>query len=398
MKQKTDRNATRTIMLKLIVLFTFIIILISCGKDENLTNPTGNELYDVVFDKTYDLSTGPSEASDIIETSQGGYLIAGRNKTGTVNHSALLRLDVNGNELWNKTYNNGRSLHSVIEVEGSGFVAVGAAKDSNYIVRTDYQGNIVWEVQHYFQYSDDIRKVIKTKDGGFLAIANSYATSVNARLLKLNSSGTINWVTIIQGNPAVKVYSVKENADSTISLFGTSKTTSNPESWFLTLDKNGNELTRKSITGSIAELGYTFYEYSVHQTSSGYFAGCGVEFFFLFESNGNLVIKRAVQPTKNYYDLRMYSLVPSLSNGFVACGHQNQSVLIDSVFSTKSIASLFLFNSSGAFSKSVEIGDTSGYNSATSVIEANDNSIVCGGYKTLDGLKTEIWVKKIKLK
>lgn len=385
-------------MKKYFILFGFLTILISCGKDDNPINPTGNEFYDVVFDKTYDLSTGPSEASDIIESSRGGYLVAGRNKTGTTNHAALLRLDKDGNELWDKTYLNGLSLYSVIEIQGSGYIAAGGARDSAYIVRTDYEGNIIWETYHNFNYSDVARKIIQTSDTGFLVIVNSYENNGNARLIKLANDGDKNWVKIIQGDPALKIYSIKENADSTISLIATSKTFSQPVSWYITLDKNGNEIVRKSIDLSVVELGSTFYEYSVCQNSLGNYAGCGLEYFFLFNQEGDIIIKNAIQPHAGYDNVRMYSSNPSFNNGFVACGHQDKQVINGTAYTTKTTGSLFIFNSDGTFSNSLIIGDETVYNLASSVILANDNSFVSVGYKSIDDVKGVVWVKKIKLK
>jgi len=386
------------IMKKTIILFALVTILFSCGKDDNITNPPGTEFYYTVFDKTYDISTGFSDASDVLESTQGGYLVAGRSKTGTINSAALLRLDENGNQLWDRIYANGRSLHSVIEVKGGGYAAVGGVSSGAYIVRTDNDGLIIWEATHIFDYADNARKIIQTADGGFLVIANSNATTVNARLIKLSGNGVQSWVQIIGGDPTVKIYSVKENADSTISLIGTSKTFSQPVSWYIKLDKNGNEIVRISIDLSVVELGYTFFEYSVHQNSLNNYAGCGADYFFLINPDGVLVTKNAIEPKEHYENVTMYSLSPTLNNGFIACGFQSKYRIIDSTYFSQTSASLFVFNSEGIFSNSLIIGDTLVNNSATSVIEAKDNSVISAGYKSVSDSKVVIWVKKIRFR
>jgi hypothetical protein len=380
------------------ILIAFLTILICCGKDENLINPTSNEFYDVIFDKTYDLSTGASEPSDIIETSQGGYLVAGRNKTGTTNQAAFLRLDKDGNKLWDKTFNNGWIFCSVIEVMGSGYLAVGDSRDSTYMVRTDYSGNIIWEAYNYFQYSDMARKVIQTSDGAFLIIINSYETHGSARLVKLNDNGVKVWVKIIQGEPALRVYSVYENADSTLSLIATSKTYAQPESWYITLDKNGNELRRKSLSQSVAEIGTTFFEFSVCQNSLGYYAASGMQSFFLFDVSGDLIIKSTLQPQTGYDWLRLYTTNTSLNNEFVAAGFQSKNVIVGSTLTSVTTGSLFLFSSSGEFLKAIVVGDSDSQNAVTSVITSDNNSFVITGYKTDSNDKEVFWVKKLTLK
>lgn len=386
-------------MKKTYLLLSCLIVLVACKKNEIIINPDDSQfLYNTIFDKTFDISTGSSEPSDIVETSQGGYLVAGRNKTGTTNHAAFLRLDKDGNKLWDKTFYNGMNLCSVIEVMGSGYIAVGDTRDSTYMVRTDYSGNIIWEAYNYFQYSDMARKVIQTSAGAYLIIINSYETHGSARLVKLNDIGVKIWVKTIQGEPALRVYSVYENADSTLSLIATSKTYTQPESWFITLDKNGNELSRKNLSQSVAEIGTTFFEFSVCQNSLGYYAASGMQNFFLFDASGDLLIKSTVQPQTSYDWLRFYTTNTALNNQFVAGGFQSKNVIVGSTLTSVSTGSLFLFSSSGAYLKTIVVGDAVSQNAVTSVITDTDNALVITGYKTGSNDKEVFWVKKIILK
>jgi hypothetical protein len=99
-------------------------------------NATG----DLQWQKTY---KGLSQATSVQETPDGGYLMIGE--------GLLIRLDQNGNALWNKTYQSGGYVYmwSIQNTSGGGYIIAGTTSMSNggdhfCLIKTDSETNLVW--------------------------------------------------------------------------------------------------------------------------------------------------------------------------------------------------------------------------------------------------------------
>lgn len=380
------------------IVFTSLLVF-SCESSDINSPQNCDKGYEEIFDSTYDTSfLGLSGSSSIIELSHGGYLVAGRFYNYS-NTAVLVRIDENGNQVWYKTYNNA-FLHSVIETKDNSFVTIGKNDNGIYILKIDYEGNILWEINHNFSYDASSPKVIENKNGNYLIIANSTEANSKAILINISTSGTINWTKLIAGNGVVKVYSIIENQDSTLNLIGASNVYSTNESFLLTLDKNGDELQRKSINMDLSELSYSSYESSVHQNSLGYYAGCGLDVFILIDPLGSPIIKNKIPESYKYDGVAAYSLCPHVNNGFIVCGVNTKVVRDDSTqFSYTTYAALFLFDKNGNYLKSLDVRHNCGFSEATSIILTKDNSIVFTGSATsCKNNQSSIWIKKIKIK
>lgn len=152
--------------------------------------------------KTYG---GPlsDEANSIIQTTDGGYALAGYTGSfGSYNNNYwLVKTDANGNLQWTRTYgketlghrttagsNNGldnqasSKARSVVQTSDGGYALLGYATSTIekyiWLVKTDSRGSIQWN-QTYgsIQASNDAYSVIQTSDGGY-AIAGSNRTNI----------------------------------------------------------------------------------------------------------------------------------------------------------------------------------------------------------------------------
>ncbi|HTL80320.1 MAG TPA: T9SS type A sorting domain-containing protein [Bacteroidia bacterium] len=86
---------------------------------------------------------------------------------GDVNFPYLLKMDNNGNLLWNKIYNNfqvdevaGYTVKKLNSTQGSGYVLCGTSEDTAldadllYLIRTDVSGNVTWQ-RTFGNYTDE---------------------------------------------------------------------------------------------------------------------------------------------------------------------------------------------------------------------------------------------------
>jgi len=142
------------------------------------TDLTGN----MQWNKTYGGGTGANYAYSMVQTSDGGYALAGRtNSFGAVGiDAALLKTDTSGTLQWIKTFGgNGTdyALHMDQTTEGGYVIAgymtpVGTLAPDAYFVKTDALGNTLWTKTYGGSRADIAWDLIQTNDGGY-AIACS---------------------------------------------------------------------------------------------------------------------------------------------------------------------------------------------------------------------------------
>lgn len=150
----------------------------------------------------------------IMQTSDGGYIIAGETRTpGLYNVQKLvwlIKTDINGEKEWDKTYGlglPGASAHCVRQTYDGGYILVGHQDDypegngGVLLIKTDGNGNKQW--QKLFRDGRRAHSVMQTPDGYIVAgISYSEGNSgdANVLLLKTDQNGNKQWVKKI-GNP-----------------------------------------------------------------------------------------------------------------------------------------------------------------------------------------------------
>jgi hypothetical protein len=142
------------------------------------TDSSGNLQWTEAFNKN-----GVSFAIEsAIQTLDGGYLLAGYTPAGnSPSWDWTLKIDSNGNDLWNKTYGirSGQSLATAVVEESDGYVL--AANSQLY--KLDKQGVVVWN-----QSTALASSLVKTTDQGYLL-----ASATGSILVKFESDGNISW-------------------------------------------------------------------------------------------------------------------------------------------------------------------------------------------------------------
>jgi hypothetical protein len=165
------------------------------------TDASGNELWNKTFGGIYsDVSYSGSQTND------GGYIITGFTTSyGAGEYDAwLIKTDANGNELWNKTYGGGDSDFgwSVLQTNDSGYVltgyteSYGAGEEDAWLIRTDQSGNELWNKTYGGIRFDDCYSFSQTNDGGYVLTGRTYSFSTGYHdvwLIKTDSNGNEEW-------------------------------------------------------------------------------------------------------------------------------------------------------------------------------------------------------------
>ncbi len=148
--------------------------------------------------------TGVDRAYDVCLTSDGGYAAAGYTSSSGagLDDLFLIRTDSAGNELWTRTIGgSGRDYGQSIAQstsDGGFFIAgytlsIGAGSEDAWFVKTDLNGNMLWNKTLGGSASDAANSVEVTSDGG--AVLAGYTLSYGAgvhdlRLIKFAPAGT----------------------------------------------------------------------------------------------------------------------------------------------------------------------------------------------------------------
>ena len=136
------------------------------------TDSNGNEEWDKTFGGA-DYDQGRS----VEQTSDGGYIITG----GTKSYGAgyfdvwLIKTDSNGNEIWNKTFGEDSCGFSVEQTSDGGYIITGETilydaemTTDVWLIKTDSNGNEIWNKTFGGAGWDFGRSVTQTSDGGYI--------------------------------------------------------------------------------------------------------------------------------------------------------------------------------------------------------------------------------------
>jgi len=168
----------------------------------------------VQWQKTYG-GTGGDVAYSIQQTSDGGYIMAGTTPFGAGSGDAwVLKLDGNGNVLWQKTYGGGEGsdgASSIQQTFDGGYIVAGttdsfgAGTSDICLLRLDSDGNVQWQKTYGGAERDYANSIQQTSDDGYIVAGHTYSFGAgygDAWVLKLNGNGDINNCSIVKTSDA----------------------------------------------------------------------------------------------------------------------------------------------------------------------------------------------------
>ncbi|MFX1475220.1 MAG: hypothetical protein ACFFCO_07075 [Promethearchaeota archaeon] len=219
----------------------------------------------------------PDAIASLVECSGGGFALAGY--TGSYGGGSevwLVRIDVDGNHLWNQTYGS-PSLYeaglSVVECRDGGFVITGTTDFAGgpsavYLVRTDANGNHLWNQSFGNFIQDEGWSVVECVDGGF-AIAGeiySYGSGYDVWCVRIDANGNHLWNQTFGGGEHDHGREIVECNDGGFALAGdTESYGANPginnDFWLIRIDQNGNHLWNQTYgSADYYEAAFTLVE------------------------------------------------------------------------------------------------------------------------------------------
>jgi hypothetical protein len=298
------------------------------------TDKDGNKVWDKSFG---DIKSESDVGHSVQQTNDGGYITVGSIHTYSIGVGGelsydkgddvfLIKTDANGNMQWNKTFGEyyNEAGHSVQQTSDGGYIIVGemasyrmlpalpgieevfSPTEDVYLIKTDANGNRVWEKTFGGRYLDIGYSVKQTSDGGYIIVGVILQKSntfyfLDVYLIKTDKDGNKVWEKALEGNKSEIGYSVQQTSDGgyivtgqTVwsPLGGTGGYFKKSDVLLIKADANGNKVWEKTYGGNTMDRGY-----SVQQTNDGGYVITGDTAGYLYliktDANGNKIWEKA---------------------------------------------------------------------------------------------------------
>jgi len=193
-------------------------------------------------------------AEEIVQTSDGGYAVAGWTVSLVDNVDCLLiKTDAFGNMVWNQTYGEEGMVYasSLVSTSDGGFALVGrtisfgAGSYDCWLVKTDMNGNMQWNNTYGGPEWDEAFSLVETSDSGFALAGETKSFGVGEYdfwLVRIDGTGNIVWNQTYGGTENDRANALVETSDGGFALAGRTKSFGAGEYdfWLVKTDEFGN--------------------------------------------------------------------------------------------------------------------------------------------------------------
>ncbi len=222
---------------------------------------------------------GTDIPQSIRQTSDNEYIMAGyTNSFGSGNYDFwVVKLTSTGGIRWSKTYGGSLSdnAYKVRQTADNGYIVAGhtnsfgSGNNDIWILKLDYAGLVQWQKTYGGIGAENFYSIQETLDYGFIisGSTNSYgAGSTDAWILKLNSTGVVEWQKAYGGSQSDNAYSIVQTSDNGYIIGGATSSFGGGSSdvWVMKLNSTGGAEWQKTYGGASADAAY-----DIKQTSDG---------------------------------------------------------------------------------------------------------------------------------
>ena len=353
---------------------------------------------------------GPAEGGNlrsIKETPDGGYILVGstENPDEEVNDIYIVKTDQFGATEWTKTIEDedrSQNASEIILSDDDHYIVLGGTTDDNsdksdfMLLKLDLSGEIVWEKTYDGSRDDNSRSLVKTSDGGYLLVGDSDSfndgSNKDIYIVKVDQNGEEQWYKTYGGDGGESARQVINTNDGGFAIIGDtdSKGAGDQNIWLLKLDSNADHQWDQTYGSTIRAGGYDVAEFP---NGEGYaIAGYSIEnednardmFLVTTDKQGNEKWKRAYDGVR-YQDRATNVLI--VDDGIIIAGNMEVIIAPPNQYSD-----IFLIKTDfdGNEIWREQFGGEKG-ESASEMILNSDNHIVITGATTSYGNNSRVY-------
>ncbi len=288
----------------------------------------------VEWQKTFG-GSGVDEASAVLQTAEGGFIVAGHTSSfgAGKNDAWILKLDKDGNVQWQKTYGGAEDdeAYSIQQTSDSGYIVAGSTasfgveKMDAWILKLGADGQIEWQKTFGGSEDDSAHDVQQLSDGSYIfagTTASFGAGKKDVWVLKLGTDGKPEWQKTFGTKEDEEAYLIRQTSDEGYIIGGWTKTYGDVDAWIVKIDSVGIVKWQKAYGADKEDR-----IYSVRQTGDGKYIAAGSTDSFgagkkdawilRLDGNGNILWQKIFGGNE---DDEAVSAEPTLDGGFILAG------------------------------------------------------------------------------
>ena len=213
------------------------------------TDKNGTKIWDRVLGES-----GSDWGRSVQQTADGGYIVTGLLDDGDL---WLIRMDENGIILWQRTFAGagwaeGFSIQQIPEggyiIAGKTASLSGNTNEDLWLIKTDENGNKLWDKSYGGQDRDWGESVELTDDGGFIVAGVTYSSGKGKGdiwLVRTDRNGTMLWDRVYGGSNRDLGQSVQQTDDDGYIITGRTESFGSgyedyEDLWLIKTDEKGN--------------------------------------------------------------------------------------------------------------------------------------------------------------
>ncbi|KAF1086569.1 hypothetical protein SPSYN_00288 [Sporotomaculum syntrophicum] len=278
------------------------------------------------------------------QTGDGGYIMAGTTQPVLKpegNNVYLVKTDTSGREEWHKEFGGtGEDTGAcVLQTADGGYIIAGATSSSGagdsdvYLIKTNAEGKKEWEKTLGGKETDFATAVRQTSDGGYIVTGQTYsfgAGGYDVYLIKTDAHGNQIWAQTFGGAGWDTAASVEQTKDGDYIVAGQTASfgAGNSDIYLIKINYAGKKIWEKTFGGADLETGKT-----VQQTSDGGFLVAGWSnsvvnrelCLYLVKTDANG--KKLWEKTWHNGNLnREFSIMPNQDKGYIVTGWRDEQL------------------------------------------------------------------------
>ncbi|RMG76938.1 MAG: hypothetical protein D6714_20500, partial [Bacteroidetes bacterium] len=192
-------------------------------------------------------------ANDILEDAEGNLVLVGTTKPkgARLKDLDILKLSADGSLLWGKKFGKSGNdvANAIAEAGDGGYVVAGTSSlrgrtNQLSILKISQGGVQVWVNTYKNRQGGEATDIIRTSDGGFLAVGHTRTLAKDALVVKFGQYGDVEWGKTFGGPQNEEATAVVQLPDGNFVLTGktNAKSGGGSDLWLLYFDNRGRVL------------------------------------------------------------------------------------------------------------------------------------------------------------